>query len=156
MPGDVGCQVWIILYRDAIIYARFVMRKLWIALIVLGTCIAGSIHAQSSVWTPDTLLISKLEATIQPGDFPKWGYVGHPPIATDYVRYYTGTMTHGHRMISGEWVLLHITDKKRAGIYVVRSEKDFPIVYDGSCGIVHVVYSVETGHLVSLTCNGRA
>jgi hypothetical protein len=41
-------------------------------------------------------------------------------------------------------------------VYLVRSKKDFPAIFDGGCGIVSIVYSVKPAKIVSLACNGVA
>ena len=53
-------------------------------------------------------------------------------------------------------VILSGSKMKPVGIYVVGSEKDFPEIFDGGCTVVHVIYAVETAHVVSLKCNGYA
>jgi hypothetical protein len=106
-------------------------------------------------WTPDAATISKLESNIKTGDIPKLGN-GHRPIVTEYARYYAPYMAGDHRMIRGELVRPMDSKMKPVGVYVVDSEKDFPVISDGGCSIVNLVYDVETTHIISLKCNGYA
>jgi|SRR6185312_4838531 len=126
--------------------------------LLLGVMSAGlllpSIHAQK--WSPDRAMIQKLESGIQPTDFPKRGYVGKPPVLTEYARYYAGYRKNSHRLIAGEFVLHEDAGDKAAGVYVVASQKDFPQIADGSCSVIHVLYDLDTSRITSLTCNGRA
>ncbi len=59
-------------------------------------------------------------------------------------------------MISGELVLPFGSKMKSAGIYIVSSKREFPTIFDGGCSVMHVVYDVEAGRVVSLQCNGIA
>jgi hypothetical protein len=115
---------------------------------------ANSGRAQN--WTPDAAIISKVESDIKPSDIPLEYPTGHPPIIGHYARYYFGYIgANNHRMISGELVLPW-SKMKAAGIYVVGSQREFPRISDGGCAVMHVVYDVEAGHMVSLQCNGLA
>ena len=58
-------------------------------------------------------------------------------------------------MIRGELVIPTGPEMK-LGIHVVGSEKDFPLIFDGGCAVVNIVYSVEQEHVISLKCNGYA
>jgi hypothetical protein len=58
-------------------------------------------------------------------------------------------------LIAGEFVLRESVADKPMGIYVVANQMKFPVIYDGSCAVVHVVYDVDMGRMLSLTCNGR-
>jgi len=46
--------------------------------------------------------------------------------------------------------------KSQQGIYVVANSKAFPMISDGACSVVHVLYDADESKLISLTCNGRA
>ena len=59
-------------------------------------------------------------------------------------------------MIRGELIMPFGLKEKPAGIYVVGSEKEFPMFEDGGCAVMHVVYDVDAGQVVSLRCNGFA
>ena len=115
-----------------------------------------AIAADPSTWTPDAASIQRLEASIHPGDYPKWGYAGSPPNLAGYSRYYAGYKRDGHRMLAGEFVELTIEGEKPAGIHIVATPKNFPVIYDGGCSVINVLYDVDAARLVSLTCNGRA
>jgi hypothetical protein len=121
-----------------------------VAVVALGT----SLPAFSQNWVPDAGTIAKLESSIKPGAIPHWGNA-HSPIVTDYSRYYAGAMLKGERVVLGEFVAADIENSK-ATIHIVRSSKEFPVISDGSCSIVNVVYAVKSGEIVSLVCNGRA
>ncbi|HEV2618682.1 MAG TPA: hypothetical protein VGU23_01965 [Acidobacteriaceae bacterium] len=108
----------------------------------------------SQNWTPDAATIAKLEASIKPGDIPRWGNA-HAPVVADYAPYYSGTTETGERFILAEFVVADI-DAVKPGIYIVRDRKSFPEILDGGCGVVNIVYSVKSGRIVSLVCNGWA
>jgi hypothetical protein len=130
------------------------MKKIGIVQLILAAAVTTALGATQS-WTPDAATISKLESNIKPGDIPKFSN-GHRPIVTEYARYYAPYTAGNHRMIRGELVRPMASNMKPAGIYVVGSEKDFPLIFDGGCSIVIVVYDVETARVVSLKCNGYA
>ena len=131
-------------------------------LLALSIIFAANVAGSAPNWTPDVASISRLESNIKPGDIPKWGASpqypsGHSPVVADYARYYVGYTADGHRMIRGEMIAPALGAKmKPIGIYVVGREKDIPVIFDGGCFAVHVVYAVETAHIVSLKCNGFA
>jgi hypothetical protein len=127
------------------------MKKLLIAIPLLLSSFTLFVYSQT--WTPDTAAIAKLESSIKPGAIPRWGN-GHSPVITDYARYYTGATMNGESVILGEFVAPSGSAYK--GVYVVHSEVQFPMILDGGCGIVHVVYSVKAQKLVSVGCNGVA
>ena len=104
----------------------------------------------------DAAIISKLESNIKPSDIPLRYLPAHPPIIAQYARYYFGYKADNHRMIRGELILPFRSKMKPAGIYVVGSQREFPTIFDGGCAVIHVVYDVEAGHMISLQCNGDA
>jgi hypothetical protein len=57
-------------------------------------------------------------------------------------------------MIRGELALPIGSKMKPAGTYVVGSKREFPMIFDGGCAVMHIVYDVEVSRLVSLQCNG--
>ena len=73
-----------------------------------------------------------------------------------YARYYFAYKANNRRMIRGELVRPFGPKMKPPGIYVVRSQKEFPIILDGGCAIMHLVYDVEADQIMSLQCNGDA
>ena len=74
-----------------------------------------------------------------------------PLTVGQYKRYYTVTFVKGRRMIWGYFVL---SDKP--GIYHVASRYNFPMINDGGCGVVQVLYDVEAKRIDVLACNGVA
>jgi hypothetical protein len=128
------------------------MKQSLILSLVFWMTIAG--YAQH--WTPDVATISKVESSIKPSDIPQQYLPGHRPVIAEYARYYVGYTANNHRMIRGELIMPFGSRMKPAGTYVVGSEKDFPMIFDGGCAVMHVVYDVEAGHIVSLRCNGVA
>jgi hypothetical protein len=71
----------------------------------------------------------------------------------DYARYYAGIVQNGHRMIRGELVAF---DAAQRGHVHITTEDKFPVIMDGGCGVVNLLYDVETGKTVSIGCNGLA
>jgi hypothetical protein len=128
------------------------MKQSFILLLMFLIAIAGC--AQN--WTPDAATISKLESGIKPSDIPLQYLPGHRPVIAEYARYYFGYTANNHRMIRGELIIPFGSKMKPAGTYVVRSEKEFPMISDGGCAVMHMVYDVEAGHIMSLRCNGLA
>ena len=126
------------------------MRQSFILSLMFLMTIAG--YAQN--WTPDAATISKVESGIKPSDIPQQYLPGHRPVIAGYARYYFGYTANNHRMIRGELIMPFGSKMKSAGIYVVASEKEFPMIFGGGCAVIHVVYDVEAGHIVSLRCNG--
>ncbi len=120
----------------------------------LAVTIVATLAATPS-WTPDRATIDKLEASPRLNDLLKFSN-GRQPIVAEYERYYYPYLVDGHRMIRGEFVVPFGSKMKPAGVYIVSSEKEFPIIFDGGCGIVNLVYDVEKAQLVSLACNGLA
>jgi hypothetical protein len=125
------------------------------SLILLPVLLASSAGCAQS-WTPDAAIISRLESSIKPGDIPLRYSPGHPPVIDQYARYYFGYMANNHKMIRSKFVLPFHSKMKPAGVYMVGSEREFPIVFDGGCGVMHVVYDVDASLVVSLRCNGDA
>jgi hypothetical protein len=109
---------------------------------------------QAQAWSPDSAAIKKLEADIQSSNPPKLGGKVHD--LTDYARYYAGYTEGGHRMIAGEFVIQRWANQKPAGVYIVANQGKFPVIFDGGCGIVNLVYDVDTSKLLSFNCNGVA
>jgi hypothetical protein len=119
------------------------------------------VEAWSQSWTPDSATIAKLESSIHEGDIPRWGSStrypsGHSPRVTEYARYSAGDIVDGQKVVLGEFVIPEGSKEKPPGIYIVQSKKGIPMIFDGGCGVVHVVYAVEAGRILSLRCNGLA
>ena len=130
-----------------------VMRKLLLGLVIgLPFLLCQAQQPQIDAGT-----IEKLEESIRPGNYPKWGYGDRPPVISEYIRFYAVRTRHGRRLLLGEFLLPDmISEKAAAGIRIVTSEKDFPEVFDGGCGVIHVEYDLSGARLISLTCNGQA
>lgn len=122
--------------------------------ILLASTIFATLAAAPS-WTPDGVTIERLESSPRLKDLPKWSN-GHQPVIAEYERYYYAYLADGHRMIRGELVIPTGSKMKPPGVYLLSSEREFPMIFDGGCAIMHLVYSVEKAQLVSLTCNGNA
>jgi len=127
-------------------------RTVFTILLIVGG-IAARAWAQN--WTPSADEIAKLEASIRPGLIPKWGD-GHSPSVSEYVRYYTGsTADGGDKVIRAEFVA-PFRPAQTPGIHIVSSKREFPIISDGGCGIVNLVYSIKEQRIISMRCNGVA
>ena len=130
------------------------MKNRWIFPLILVVGFAEQACSQN--WQPDAGVISKLESSIKPGDIAN----SHPPDGphplSTYARYYTADMVEGKRMIRGEFVLPMGSRGKPVGMYVVSSVRDFPVIFDGGCSVVNILYDIEAARIVSLKCNGYA
>lgn len=104
----------------------------------------------------EAAVITKLERSITTSDMPRQYLAGQPPVITTYARYYFGYLANGRKMIRGEFVVPFGSGMKPAGVYMVKDATDFPIIDDGGCAVMQVVYDVEAEHIVSLKCNGLA
>jgi hypothetical protein len=114
-----------------------------------------TVHAQA--WSLDMPAIQKLEANIKPNDYPKWWYIGDPRKLADYARYYAGYTEKGHHLIAGEFVQsLGFPNEKAPGVHIVRSRKQFPVIDDGACSVVNVLWDADAEKMLSMKCNGRA
>ncbi len=107
----------------------------------------------AQAWSPDLSTIKKLEAGIQPGDFP--GRSGIPGNIEGYARYYAGDTDNGHRVISGEFLRLNFGEGA-AGIHILSDRRKFPVIFDGGCGVINFVYDLDSGKILSVRCNGVA
>lgn len=92
---------------------------------------------------PQKLLIFDIEAKLT---LPRKAF----PLSS-YVRYYTGRIEKGHRILLGSF--LH--RPKSAGVRIISKDKMF-YVYDGGCSVVTLKYDIDTNMLLSLFCNGEA
>jgi hypothetical protein len=130
------------------------MKNQWILHLILIACLAELGCRQN--WKPDDSDISKLESKIKLSDIAN----SHPPDAplalSGYARYYLADIVDGRQMIRGEFVRPYGFPSKPVGIYVVSRLRDFPVIFDGGCSVVSVLYDVEAARIVSLKCNGYA
>ena len=73
---------------------------------------------------------------------------GARPLAS-FRRHYAGVIVDGRRIIRGTFI------GGKAGIVVVTSVADLPVICDGGCGIVSVWYDLATA-TSKAQCNGLA
>jgi hypothetical protein len=119
-----------------------------LTIVLIGLASTGACTKASS---PEMTQIEKLETAIESGT-PKHGEKLRP--LKDYARYYAFYLKDGHRRIEGEFVADPFAAEGAAGVHIVSSRKSFPLIADGGCSVVHVVYDVDTGKLVYFDCNG--
>lgn len=117
--------------------------------IVIVALLAQPLHAAES-WTPTRGEIARLEAGLKLPESPSTS----GPLK-DYERYYAGIVRNGHRMIHAEFVALGIGPEARGQVHVT-SEDKFPVIMDGGCGVVNLLYDVESNRVVHIGCNGLA
>jgi hypothetical protein len=128
------------------------MRKFFIAATCLVATLSTISQAATPSWAPHLKTVTALEATVKvPG-----GY-GHPPIPLkEYQRYYAGVTISDRRMIRGEFLLSDAFDSSKGpGVYIV-AEDGLPVVSDGGCSVVNLLYDLKTARIVSINCNGIA
>lgn len=100
-------------------------------------------------WAPTLAIVAASEAKLRlPPTSLKLGA---------YVRYYTGEIVGGRRMLRGYFVLSSFMEGAAApdgpGVHI----KAPPLaVMDGGCGVITVEYDVEAGKFASVSCNGLA
>lgn len=76
----------------------------------------------------------------------------------EYVRYYTGEIINGRRMLRAYLVASFIVAEgpsaaDKPGAYIEQPPME---VSDGGCAVVTVEYDVEAAKVASLSCNGLA
>jgi hypothetical protein len=120
--------------------------------IILVSLISVAALASSQSWTPSDPEIAKLETRVKLNRLPYWNE-SLPPL-NGYTRYYTGATLNGGKVI-GELVV-PIGSKQQPGIHIAATRREFPIIDDGGCAIVNLVYSVEKDKILQIGCNGRA
>lgn len=106
---------------------------------LLGCLTSGQARADEE-WLPDLELVQGLESTLKMPD--------GAGAVTEYARYYSAEPRGTHRAVIGIFL-----QSREPGVYIVRRDR-LPIAADGGCGIVNVVYDVETGSIVAAYCNG--
>jgi hypothetical protein len=127
------------------------MKRSILVMLVLG---AGASIVYSQSWSPSDAEIAKLESGVQLEQLPRWNS-GHLPALSGYTRYYTGSTVEGERVIFGELVI-PLSSQQHPGVHIVGSKKDFPMIFDGGCSVVNLVYSVKEQKIKSIGCNGYA
>jgi len=91
-------------------------------------------------WLPDAENVGKLEAQVKFPDIHK------------YARYYSGFFfATGKPMIKGEMIKPKREGDLPSGIYIVPS---LPVIRDGTCDVVHVIYVVESEKVIFEGCGG--
>ena len=113
-------------------------------LLLLAACAAGLPNenvsaAEDAPTNPETRFMDLIEATIE-----------LPPGANELDRY-TRTYMFGERK-----VLAIYTSYGQPGRVWVSRPADFPIVFDGGCSVVNVVYDLKTQLFTQVACNGDA
>jgi len=126
------------------------MRKLGsiFALVLLTFFLAAYAFAE-----PDPADIPKLEAAIKLEQLPGWS--PRLPALSGYVRYYASSTRGGEKVILGELVIPSI-NRGQPGFHLVSSKRSFPLIYDGGCAVVNLVYSIQQQKVLSIQCNGVA
>jgi len=101
--------------------------------------------ARPGAWTPSDAQIAELEdALLRSGPQGiRW---------TSYARHYAGLTVRDQRVIEGILVASFDKDQK-PGIYI-ESEAELPMIADGGCGVVGVMYYPSTKTIIA-KCNGR-
>ena len=125
------------------------MRFPWAAFAAAGLLVQP-LHASGATWTPTRADVARIEAGLKLPTVP----TPSGPLK-DYERYYAGIVQNGHRMIRAEFVALGVDPQARGQVHIT-SEDKFPVIMDGGCGIVSLLYDVEAGRVVSIGCNGLA
>ncbi len=124
------------------------VRLLSVAIVTTGFLVQP-LRAEGS-WTPTRSDIAHLEQGLELPLVP----TPSGPLK-DYERFYAGITQNGHRMIRGELVALGVMPQERGQVHIT-SEDKFPVVMDGGCGIVNLLYDVESAKVVHIGCNGLA
>lgn len=135
---------------------RILGKSLNLATIAIGLAIgfAGIVAtANAESWTPSDAQIANLEAGIKLEALPHWNK-RLPPLR-GFARYYTGSARNDEQVIFGELVL-PLGSGYTPGIHIVANRRAFPMIYDGGCGIINLVYSLKQQKIVSIECNGFA
>ena len=127
------------------------LATLVVGLVVGFAGIIAMAYAQS--WTPGDADIAKLEAGVKLATLPRWDV--RLPSLSGYARYYAGSTMNGEQVIVGELVT-PLGSAYKPGIHIVGNRRTFPMISDGGCAVVNLVYSVRQQKIVSIGCNGFA
>ena len=87
--------------------------------------------------TPETRFMDVIEANIE------------LPAGAHELEKYTRTYMFGERK-----VLAIYTTHGRSGRSWVSRPADFPVIFDGGCSVVNIVYDLETRSFLRVACNG--
>lgn len=87
---------------------------------------------------------------------------GSPPGLEKLSRYYAGITIKGRRMVRAEFTAFTgvdvVNDQAHYDPPEVRvvPEDHFPVIFDGGCGVVNMLFDVAADRLVWIQCNGLA
>jgi len=118
----------------------------------VAAAIVGTASAQN--WSPTESDIARLEAGIKLEAIPRWDK--RLPSLSGYARYYAGSTANGEQVIDGELVVPVGAAAYKPGIHILQSKQRFPMIFDGGCAVIHLVYSVRQQRITSIRCNGFA
>ncbi len=104
-------------------------------------------------WTPTDTQITELESHIRL-DQLAWWKISKLPSLSGYERFYAAGTSKGEKLILGELVLAD-SSKRRPGVHMVLSTREFPMISDGGCAVISLAYSVSSKSITSIKCNGR-
>ena len=121
--------------------------------IIVGVLIVFMSSAAPN-WTPTETQMTELESNIRL-DQLAWWKISKLPTLSGYERFYTAGTSKGEKVILGELVLAD-SSRRRPGVHTVSSTKEFPMISDGGCAVISLVYSVSSKSITSIKCNGRA
>lgn len=110
-------------------------------------------RAYAQHWTPSEAEIAKLEAGVKLEALPRWD--ARLPSLSGYARYYAGSTVKGDRVIFGELVT-PLGSAYKPGIHIVGDKRTFPMISDGGCAVINLVYSLRQQKILSIGCNGFA
>jgi hypothetical protein len=109
-------------------------------------------------WTPGKAAIAKLDFAFRNAGLWK----GSPPDAGKYNRYYAGVTIKGRRMVRAEFTVFPEakkvdgkTEYDTNPTHVVPLDQ-FPMISDGGCSVVNMLYDVDADRMASIACNGVA
>ena len=128
------------------------MKRLIFPILVIFIGYTGLAFSQS--WVPNKEDIAKVEASVRLDQLPYWKTSKLPSLA-GYERYYAGSTLDGEKVIFGELVA-PFNSKQQPGVHVTATKREFPVIFDGGCAIVSLMYSVKEQKILSIKCNGFA
>ena len=107
------------------------------------TATAGASESPQPADPPTTLQVAyELERVLV---LPKGAYS-----LFEYTRYYAAVLHDGRSMVRGEFV------GGPSKVVVVKGESSLPLIMDGGCSVVNVLYDVMAHKVVQVSCNGYA
>jgi hypothetical protein len=118
-----------------------------------GIFLVCTASTRAQQWNPSLAQVSEVEASIKLDKLEYWK-ISKLPSISGYERYYTGIDSSGEKLILGELVLPAVT-RGKATIHIVSSRRNFPMIDDGGCSVINLVYSERLKAITSISCNGR-